>query len=204
MMASTPDVIDLLAGITPGSALYTIRAARQQARDNAQASYLALFAPADTTEASLEERFAVACFVAGLHAQAPETAFYRNGLTQVARDPSLADAIANEVARGQAEGPAGRYPAGPLSAEDREGTAYRIPDDARARLGRRLATALEHAHLLVIRPRDASAEALQALLAAGWSATGIVTLSQLVAFLTFQLRVIHGLRVLAKTAPRGA
>jgi len=204
MMASTPDVIDLLAGITPGSALDTIRAARQQTRDNAQASYLALFEPADTAEASLEERFAVACFVAGLHAQAPEAGFYRDGLAKVAQDPSLADAIGAEVARGQAEGPTGHFPAGPLSVEDREGTAYRIPDDSRAKLGNRLAAALEHAHMLVIRPRDASADALQALLSAGWSATGIVTLSQLVAFLTFQLRVIHGLRVMAKTAPHSA
>ena len=203
-MASTSDVIDLLAGITPGSALDTIRAARQQARDNAQASYLALFQPVDTAEASLQERFAVACFVAGLHAQAPETTFYRDGLAKVARDPSLPDAIDAEITRGQAEGPTGHFPAGPLSVEDHEGTAYRIPDDSRTKLGDRLAAALEHAHMLVIRPRDASADALQALLSAGWSATGIVTLSQLVAFLTFQLRVIHGLRVMAKTAPHSA
>jgi CMD domain protein len=200
MMASTPDVIDLLVGISPGSALDTIRAARQQARDNAQASYRALFEPADTAEASLEERFALACFVAGLHRQAQEAAFYRKALDKVARDPALTDAIGAEVARGLAEGPAGHFPAGPLSTEDSDGAVYRIPDEARARLGHRLAAALEHAHMLVIRPRDASAAALQALLEAGWSATGIVTLSQLIAFLSFQLRVIHGLRVLAKTA----
>jgi CMD domain protein len=200
MTSSTPDVIDLLVGITPGSALDTIRAARQQARDNAQASYRALFEPADTAEVSLEERFALGCFVAGLHGQAQEAAFYRQGLGRVARDPALGAAIHAEVARGLAQGPVGHFPAGPLSAEDRDGTPYRIPDDARARLGHRLAAALEHAQMLVIRPRDATAAALQALLGAGWSATGIVTLSQLIAFLTFQLRVIHGLRVLANTA----
>jgi uncharacterized protein YciW len=32
---------------------------------------------------------------------------------------------------------------------------------------------------------------------AGWSTTDIVTLSQIVAFLSFQIRVIAGLRVLA-------
>jgi uncharacterized protein YciW len=56
--------------------------------------------------------------------------------------------------------------------------------------------ALEHAHLLVFHPRDADPAALQALLDGGWSTTDIVTLSQLVAFLTFQLRVIAGLRAL--------
>lgn len=39
-------------------------------------------------------------------------------------------------------------------------------------------------------------EHLQALLDAGWSTTEIVTLSQLVAFLSFQIRVVVGLRVL--------
>ena len=44
---------------------------------------------------------------------------------------------------------------------------------------------------------NAAPAALQALLDAGWSTTDIVTLSQIVAFLSFQIRVIAGLRVLA-------
>jgi uncharacterized protein YciW len=52
-------------------------------------------------------------------------------------------------------------------------------------------------HLLVLHPRDADPAALQALLDAGWSATGIVTLSQIAAFLSFQIRVVVGLRTLA-------
>ena len=43
------DVIDQLVGIVPGSALDRIRSHRQQARDNAQASYEALFAPRMST-----------------------------------------------------------------------------------------------------------------------------------------------------------
>jgi uncharacterized protein YciW len=42
------------------------------------------------------------------------------------------------------------------------------------------------------------------LLDAGWSNGGIVTLSQLVAFLAFQLRAAAGLRILAATAAQGA
>ena len=50
----------------------------------------------------------------------------------------------------------------------------------------------------------AAAPALtQALVDAGWSADDIVSLSQLIAFLTFQLRVAWGLRVLA-AAPASA
>jgi CMD domain protein len=63
-------------------------------------------------------------------------------------------------------------------------------------LGARLAAALEHVHLLVFHPRDASPADMQRLLDAGWSSTAIVTLSQLVAFLSFQIRTIAGLRTL--------
>jgi uncharacterized protein YciW len=38
--------------------------------------------------------------------------------------------------------------------------------------------------------------------AAGWSADGIVTLSQLVSFLAFQVRVVAGLSVLAAEGGR--
>ena len=62
----------------------------------------------------------------------------------------------------------------------------------------RLDAALDHADLLVLRPSEAAPAHLRALEAAGWDADGIVTLSQLISFLTFQLRVAHGLRVLAE------
>jgi uncharacterized protein YciW len=51
--------------------------------------------------------------------------------------------------------------------------------------------------MLVFHPRDAAPASLQALLDSGWSTTDIVTLSQIVAFLSFQIRVVTGLRTLA-------
>ncbi|MDM0035674.1 CMD domain protein [Variovorax sp. J22P271] len=110
--------------------------------------------------------------------------------------------MAAEAASGAASGPYGRYPDGPLSAEDADGPAYRTSGEGRAVLGDRLSAALAHAHLLVFHPRDAGREALQTLLDAGWSADDIVTLSQLVAFLAYQLRVVVGLQALdASAAP---
>jgi hypothetical protein len=47
MSTETKDIIDVLAGIEPGSSLSGIRARRLQARENAQISYLALFEPVD-------------------------------------------------------------------------------------------------------------------------------------------------------------
>ncbi len=95
MTATQTDVIDQLVGITPGSRLHAIRTQRTQARDNAQASYLSLFQPADPGEVSLADRHAVAVFVAGVHRQQDIAAFYADGLAA-----PLAAAIAAEVARG--------------------------------------------------------------------------------------------------------
>jgi CMD domain protein len=196
-MMSTKDIIDTLAGIEPGSALDAIRARRLQARDNAQKSYLALFEPIDASDFSLVERAAVALFVTGLHGESPVAAFYRAKLAASADGARLVEAIETEVARGKTSGPYGSFPAGPLSVENTAGLIYRVSAERKPALGARLVAALEHAHLLVFRPRDAASADMKALLGAGWSNTGIVTFSQLVAFLSFQVRVVSGLRTLA-------
>ncbi len=103
------------------------------------------------------------------------------------------------MAAGKTHGPYGAYPKGPLSVEDTVGPVYKAAPDVALAVGRRLVAAFEHTHMLVFHPRDAAAPSLQALLDAGWTTTDVVTLSQLVAFLSFQIRVVAGLRVLATT-----
>ena len=196
MSDKSNDVIDQLVGVIPGSALDIVRDGRPTARDNAQKSYEALFAPADPGTVLLEERFAVAYFVAALHKDEAIAAFYREQLGHHDRN-GLIGAISAEIRRGETVGPYGHYPAGPLSAEDKPGLEYQ-PDPANREVLGRLGAALAHAHFLVFRPRDASPDKLQKLLDAGWSTTDIVTLSQLVAFLAFQIRVVIGLRALAE------
>jgi CMD domain protein len=192
MSADTKDIIDLLVGIEPGSSLDSIRERRVQARENAQKSYLALFEPADFGAFAAAERCAVAAFVAGVHGEASVADFYLAKLDQ----PALIEALKAEIAQARTSGPYGAFPPGPLSAENTTGLTYRVAADRKAVLGARLAAALEHAHLLVFRPRDAASADLQALLDAGWPTTAIVTLSQLVAFLSFQVRAVAGLRAL--------
>ena len=194
---STQDIIDTLAGIEPGSALDAIRARRLQARENAQKSYLSLFEPIDAGDVSLLERAAVAAFVTGLHGEAPVATFDREKLAAGAGGAALLESIDAEILRGKTSGPYGSYPAGPLSVENTAGLIYRVSAASKPSLGARLAAALEHAHLLLFRPRDAASSDMKALLDAGWSTTGIVTFSQLVAFLSFQVRVVSGLRTLA-------
>jgi CMD domain protein len=191
------DVIDALVGIAPGSPLDAVRARRPEARAHAQASYRALFAPEAPGGVTAQERFAVGTFVTGLHGAAGIAAFYSAGLAASGPSPALREAVGAAVAAARAHGPYGSYPAGPLSRENTAGPVYRVGAEARRALGPRLAAALEHMHVLVFHPRDADAVALQALLDAGWSTTDIVTLSQIAAFLSFQIRVVAGLRTLA-------
>jgi CMD domain protein len=194
------DVIDQLAGIAAGSPLDAIRARRQVARDHAQKSYLALFEPKDFAGVPARERWAVAAFIAGLHTEPATGEFYAAKLA--AADGAIAAAVNAEITRGRTQGPYGSYPAGPLSREDTEGLIYRVSDEARRVLGARLTAAFEHVHMLVFHLRDSNSAALQALLDAGWSTDDIVTLSQLVAFLSFQIRTVGGLRALAAAPAR--
>lgn len=192
----TPDIIDLLTGIPAGSFIDRLRRERPETRANAQKSYLALFEPVSEDAVTRAERLAVAAFVAGLHRAGAAGEFYAAGLADLNGGASLAAAVKTEIARGAARGPYGHYPSGPLSVEDTAGLIFTVSDFSRAVLGAKLSAGLEHAHLSVYRPREASLDALQKLLDAGWSTTGIVTLSQLVAFLSFQIRVVAGLSAL--------
>jgi CMD domain protein len=194
---TNPDIIDTLAGLTPASRLAQIRDRKPITREQAQSSYRALFEAAEESDVTPRERFAVATFVAGLHDQAEPAAFYADRLIRTAPPETLLTALTAEIDRGHATGPYGAYPKGKLTKEDVAGPNYTVTHTEA--LGPRLSAALAHVHMLVFHPRDANPQALQRLLDAGWSNAGIVTLSQLVAFLAFQIRAAAGLRTLAAT-----
>ncbi|RWR08739.1 hypothetical protein D2T32_08425 [Sinirhodobacter populi] len=73
-------------------------------------------------------------------------------------------------------------------------------DLAAARAGQggaeRLAALLAHAHLLTFAPAGASPAALQSLRDAGISEDGIISASQLIAYVAHQLRAAHVLRLI--------
>ena len=204
MTITTNDAVDTVLGTTPGSAVDQLRRRRPVTRENTQASYLALFQPDELSDASLTERFAVAVFVAALHGNGEATAFYGQGLKEAGADDSLHTAVLDAAASGAALGPYGDYRETGLKGENRPGLRWNAPPAIGAAVGPRLSAALEHAHLLVFRPRESSPAALKALVEAEWSTTGIVTLSQLVAFLAYQLRVVSGLQLLAAALPSPA
>lgn len=192
------DLIDELVGIEPGSTLDGLRAKRPVARTDAQATYDGLIsAPADLERATATERTAIGYWVAGLSHSTVLADHYR-GLLSGLDQPVLA-ALDLALPSAVTAGPYGSYPEGPLSSEDEDGLHWAADSALRDAAGQRLSAALEHAHLLTYRPRDSSPDALQALLDAGWSTDGVVTLSQLIAFTHFQLRVIAGLTVLKES-----
>ncbi len=63
-----------------------------------------------------------------------------------------------------------------------------------------LAAAIRHADMLTTRPASAQRGDLQALKAAGFTPAGIMSLSQVVAFVSYQLRLIAGLRAIGDAA----
>jgi CMD domain protein len=190
------DLLDTLLGVTPGSPMDRIRARRPIARTHTQESHRVLLTPDSPGRFTEAERFAVAAYVAALHGESPLARHYAAGLA--ARAPELCAPVAAAAATTRADGPRGAYPPGPLSAEDTPAPVFALPPEAAGALGPRLAAAFAHAHFLVFHPRDAAPQRFAPLLAAGWSTPEIVSLSQLVAFLAYQLRAAHGLAVLAR------
>src|SRR6266581_8806043 len=97
MGTETSDIIDILAGIEPGSTLDGIRARRLQARENAQKSYVALFEPGDFGDVAAAERYAVAAFVAGVHDEPAVASFYLAKLAKVADRADLVERLKAEI-----------------------------------------------------------------------------------------------------------
>jgi hypothetical protein len=110
------DVIDTLVGITPGSALDAIRHRRPEARNQAQASYRALFVPESPGGVTETERFAVAAFVSGLHGGTETASFYAARLAAGGASGELHRAVDTAIAAAKGQGPYGflsRRPAEP-------------------------------------------------------------------------------------------
>lgn len=222
-MTVTNDLIDYLAEIDEDSettgAVAALRHHRAQARENAQRSFTALFEPADPDvqgNFSNAERYAVAAFVTGLHggatAAARATSVYADMLADEVdgTNPDLVSTLAAVVSDARAlvnasgvPAPYGTFREPDLTGESVPGPVFTVSGTERRVLGDRLAAAVEFAHVLVLHPRDSRPERLAPLAQAGWTPTEVVSLAQLIAFLTFQVRTAHGLGVAARRIPVG-
>src|SRR3954468_21752341 len=170
-ITASNDIISTLAGVAPGSPAAELRAQRPEATQHAQGSYAALFDPAELVGLSKAERFAIALRVAAIHAAAEAAEHYRQRLVEAGASAEIVAAAALEDA-------------GSGSQPDPE-----VPH--------RLQAILRHTDLLSTHPVDATPDDLQALADAGLATVEIVVLSQIVAFVSFQVRVVAALQLIA-------
>jgi alkylhydroperoxidase domain protein/CMD domain protein len=178
------DILNTLLGIADDSPLAQLRLQRPEATSHTQGSYDALFSNTSSGAVSRTERLGTALRVAALHAEPAFVEHYSKLLraTDAASDGLIADILTGAAAASSAVLP---------SAESSSPRAQARPV--------RLQAMLSHADLLVIRPAAATPAALAALQQAGLSAPEIVTISQLIAFTSFHIRVFVGLALLGGT-----
>lgn len=160
------DVIDRILAVQPGSPIARLRGQKPQLARELQAYYDALFAP---SEVSLAELALLDRFLiaARVGSHSGSTAVVDWYVGQATQAGAGADLIERVL---------------DLSDSWSEPT--------------RTSAAIRHADMLTKSPSQASASDLQVLRDENFSPAGIVTLSQVVAFVSYQLRLIAGLRAL--------
>lgn len=176
------DLVNRLARLAPDGAVAALRAARADAARFTQGSYDALF-DAHATGLSLEERFAAASYAAHL-SEAPDAArAYRERLLALASVTGNETLALLEQLKAAENAPAGQ------SAPTTSATK-----------NTRVTAILSHTRALVTLAPLPGTPALMRLQEAGLETREIVALSQLVAFVTYQVRVVAALRALEATA----
>ena len=108
------DVVSILSGA--GDDIAGLRDHRRVAVEQTQLAYDLLLESGDGSSMSRLERWAVASFVALLHADARAADHYLGGVREVSADVALV--VVRLADEGAAAGPYGSSPAGPLSVED--------------------------------------------------------------------------------------
>lgn len=179
--ATTPppddDVVDRVAVLADGSALQLLRRERDKVRQATQGSYAALFDPA-LPGLTLADRLLVALSASRLTPVPALAAHYRERLERQRVDAGSMDPKALHAAAGT----------GPVEAASP-----------------RLQALLVFARTLIERPIDGDRTALRRLQAAGVDTPTVVTLAQLIAFVSYQARLVAALEAMrAQTAPEDA
>lgn len=161
------DLIDSLAGLQAGGTTHRVRHHREKVALATEGSYNGLF-DASLPGLSLAERLLVALFACQLSNAGTLGKHYRERIAALGED---------------------QRPDASMIALAQAGTAARIDDIADTRLR----AMLGFTRTLILKPIDGDQTALQALPAAGISTPAIVTLAQLIAFLSYQIRLVAGL-----------
>lgn len=169
------DLIDEMAALAEGSPAYVLRHQRDKVVATAQHSHEAFFGEGvgDDGPLSLTRRLLIALHACRLTPAPALAAHFRDRLQALGADADLICAVAS-------------------------GT----PDDVAAKADAQLAAMLDFTRILATRPIEGDRTELMKLPAAGLSTPQIVLLAQLVSFLSYQTRIVAGLR--AMDAAEGA
>lgn len=172
------DLVDRMAGLLPGSPTWTLRRTRTKVVDATQGSHDALFDP-DLAGLDPVERLAVAFYACRLTPAPALAAHYRERLLATSVEPRWIEPIAH-------------------------GSPESIATALGSLGGARLAEILAFTRKLIERPIDGDKAALLRLPAAGLTTPAVVALAQLIAFLSYQTRVVAGLAALKAADERRA
>ncbi len=168
------DTIGALAGLDPQRS-EELRGHRPDATRAAEQSLHALFDVPEHDEApglGRAIRLLAAARAAHVDHSKEVEEFYAEQLGEEPDDPRISIDLAVQLVKGGAESEAARS------------------------AGRDIRALLRHTDLLTQRPAAATPDDLDSLLAAGWTVSEIVVLAQVVTFVSYQTRAVHGLRVL--------
>jgi len=158
------DVIDQILGIDASSPIVVLRSQRPELAVQMQDYYDALFEPTDASAAEFSREERLLTAI--------RVASHTGSMSVIAWYARLA---AGEGIEGS--------------------TVDRVRDVATPwQEATRLGAAMRHADLVTTAPSQTSPETLEALKAAGFSPAGIVSLAQVIAYVSYQLRLIAGLR----------
>ncbi|MDD2926486.1 CMD domain protein, partial [Rhodoferax sp.] len=161
------DLIDALAGLPVGSPLALLRSERPEVKSATQGSFDALFELDDVQGLTLIERHAVALRVATLQGSSVLTQFHHTRLQGLNAPQDVASAAT---------------------------AAPGLEWDSTSWRWQAIAAFVDR---LSLTPFEAEASHLAPLLAVGLSASDTVTLAQLIAFVSYQTRLLAGLTALA-------
>ncbi len=165
------DLVDRLAGLIENGATHLLRHRRDKVALATQGSYEGLFDPS-LPGLSMNERLLVALYACRLSKAETLAAHYRSCLAE--RVPS-ANGDSSQALPEQA-----------VAEDGADAELASLPN-------LRLRAMLNFTRTLILNPIAGDKAALQALPAAGISTPEVVTLAQLIAFLSYQIRLVSGL-----------
>jgi uncharacterized protein YciW len=167
-IAPATDTVDAILGNAAGGAVAELRGEKPELREQLEAYYRSIFAPGEHSAAALSVQDR-ALVAARVASHTGSTAVVE-WYRALATEHGASAELTNRVIEG-----------GSVST----GSG---PRDA----------ALKHADLLTTAPADATAEDLKKLKAAGLTPGAILALSQTIAFVSYQLRLIAGFRAIGE------